>query len=122
MKTSLWIVVVAVSGIVGFLVGYSVSSSTGTRSVEKAQAYEEEKVAPHPREAPKEAPSGPASPAGGYATGEAASPMAAPGGPPPGRTAVPKKASAVRSPKKPAGAKATSGGPSQGPASAAGGY
>jgi hypothetical protein len=30
MKSSLWIVIVLVTGIVGFLVGYSVSSSTGT--------------------------------------------------------------------------------------------
>jgi hypothetical protein len=29
MKSSLWIVIVLVTGIVGFLVGYSVSSSTG---------------------------------------------------------------------------------------------
>jgi hypothetical protein len=30
MKSSLWIVIVLVTGIVGFLVGYSVSSSTAT--------------------------------------------------------------------------------------------
>jgi len=119
MKTSLWIVVVVVSGIVGFLTGYSISSSTGTRSIEKAQAAQEEKVAPHPPEAP----SGSGSPAGGYAASEPASPVAAPGAPAPGKTADPKKASAVRSPKKPAGTKAASGGPSQDAgASPAGGY
>jgi len=32
MKTSLWIVVVLVTGIVGFLVGYSVSSFTGAKA------------------------------------------------------------------------------------------
>jgi hypothetical protein len=32
MKASLWIVIVLVSGIVGFLIGYSTSASTGNRS------------------------------------------------------------------------------------------
>ena len=36
MKTSLWVVIVLVSGLVGFLIGYSVSSFTGTRTVQKA--------------------------------------------------------------------------------------
>jgi hypothetical protein len=36
MKSSLWFVIVLVTGIVGFLVGYSVSSSTGTGHAAKA--------------------------------------------------------------------------------------
>jgi len=119
MRTSLWIVVVVVSGIVGFLTGYSISSSTGTRGIEKAQAVEQEKVAPHPPEAPV----GAGSPAGGYAASEPESPAAAPAAPPPGKTAGPKKASAVRSPKAPAAPRAASAGPSQdGGTSPAGGY
>ncbi len=42
MKTNLWIVIVMVSGIVGFLVGYSVSSYTGTRKIQNAQVKEAE--------------------------------------------------------------------------------
>ena len=38
MKTSLWMVVVLVAGIVGFLVGYSVSSHTGGRAQEAIEA------------------------------------------------------------------------------------
>jgi hypothetical protein len=119
MKTSLWIVVVVVSGMVGFLTGYSASSSKSPRSIERAQAVEEEKVAPHPPETP----GGQGAPEGGHAAGEPASPVTPPGSPPPEKTAVPKKAAAARSPKKPAGAKAASAGPSQDrPASPAGGY
>lgn len=36
MKTSLWIIVVVVAGLVGFLVGYSSSASTGTRGPQAA--------------------------------------------------------------------------------------
>jgi hypothetical protein len=38
MKTSLWMIIALVSGIVGFLTGYSVSSYTGTRSVAETPA------------------------------------------------------------------------------------
>lgn len=38
MKTSLWVVVVVVVGIVGFLLGYSYSSYSGVRAVNMIQA------------------------------------------------------------------------------------
>lgn len=38
MKTGLWVVIVLVTGIVGFLVGYSVSAYTGVRVIAPAQA------------------------------------------------------------------------------------
>jgi hypothetical protein len=41
MKSSLWFVIVLVTGIVGFLVGYSVSSSTGSGQIAKAAAAKE---------------------------------------------------------------------------------
>lgn len=41
MKSSLWVVVVVVAAIVGFLTGYSVSSSTGTRAIAGGQPKEE---------------------------------------------------------------------------------
>ena len=41
MKSSLWIVVVVVAGLVGFLMGYSVSASTGSRSAEAVRAAQE---------------------------------------------------------------------------------
>jgi hypothetical protein len=40
MKTGLWAVIVLVTGIVGFLVGYGVSSYTGVRSLGEAHASE----------------------------------------------------------------------------------
>jgi hypothetical protein len=64
MKSSLWIVIVLVTGIVGFLVGYSVSSSTGAALVKVKEI------------APKE-----------HAAGYAAEPAAAKGAPAP--TAAP---------------------------------
>ncbi len=55
MKTSLWVVIVLVTGIVGFLVGYSTSSYTGIRNVAGAEAGKAkvEQVA-----APSQAPAG----------------------------------------------------------------
>ncbi|HZY05270.1 MAG TPA: hypothetical protein VFF02_17405 [Anaeromyxobacteraceae bacterium] len=55
MKTSLWIVVVMIAGFVGFLIGYSVSSHTGTRGLETIVATSQKPAAPA------------AAPAGGYA-------------------------------------------------------
>jgi hypothetical protein len=47
MKTGLWVVIVLVTGIVGFLVGYSVSSFTGVRKLGATQhAAETAKAAP----------------------------------------------------------------------------
>lgn len=62
MKTSLWVVVVLVSGIVGFLVGYSTSSYTGMQKIAGAEAGKVEKVA-----APSEAPAGYGAPPPGHA-------------------------------------------------------
>lgn len=92
MKSSLWTVIVVVAGIVGFLVGYTVSAYTGVRPIESAQAAEHgsAKDAAKPAEtagygaekaAPKAAAGyGEAAPAkqaaGGY--GEAPAPKAAP--------------------------------------------
>jgi hypothetical protein len=42
MKRSLWTVFVLVSGLVGFLMGYSVSSYTGVRALDKGHV--EQKV------------------------------------------------------------------------------
>jgi hypothetical protein len=46
MKSSLWIVIVLVTGIVGFLVGYSVSSSTGVAHAGTAKAAKPAATAP----------------------------------------------------------------------------
>ncbi len=42
MKNSLWVVVVVVVGIVGFLLGYSFSSYTGVKAINQVQAAEGE--------------------------------------------------------------------------------
>ncbi len=64
MKTSLWVVVALVTGIVGFLVGYSTSSYTGMRKIASAEAGKAkvEKVA-----APSETPAGYGAPPPGHA-------------------------------------------------------
>ena len=41
MKSSLWMVIALVSGVVGFLTGYSVSSYTGLRGGQDAAGREE---------------------------------------------------------------------------------
>ncbi len=38
MKSSLWIVIVVVVGVVGYLLGYSVSGYTGSKNAPQAQA------------------------------------------------------------------------------------
>jgi hypothetical protein len=53
MKTGLWVVIVLVTGIVGFLVGYSVSSYTGNRRLDAPHATETAKAAPAPAAAAK---------------------------------------------------------------------
>jgi hypothetical protein len=70
MKTGLWVVIVLVTGIVGFLVGYSVSSYTGLRKLGASQAAETAKAAPSPAAAEKP------TAAAGY--GGTAAPAAAP--------------------------------------------
>jgi len=67
MKNSLWIIIALVTGIVGFLMGYSVSSYTGTRSVAEMAAH----GAP-----PAAADSGPAQPVGHGGSEEQAKPVA----------------------------------------------
>jgi hypothetical protein len=68
MKSSLWMIIALVTGIVGFLVGYSVSGFTGSRA---AQTVAHGGPAPHD-DAPAARPTGvPAAPeprtaAGGY--------------------------------------------------------
>jgi hypothetical protein len=57
MRTSLWVVIALVSGLVGFLMGYSVSSYTGIRSLEKDQEMAE-KDAPATEEKDGGQPSG----------------------------------------------------------------
>ena len=121
MKTSLWVVIAAVSGIVGFLMGYSVSSYTGVRAMEKLQAEEDlGKTAA----APPSAPGG--TEAGAVATTATAAEQPAPA--PDAAPAVPAKAggpaaTAPAAPKKPAKPAATSGQaePAKKPAST-GGY
>jgi hypothetical protein len=62
MKTSLWIVVVLVAGIVGFLLGYSTSSSTGARAAASIHGPGSAAAAPavpaaqHAEPAPPQAP------------------------------------------------------------------
>jgi hypothetical protein len=46
MRTSLWVVIALVSGLVGFLMGYSVSAYTGNRSLEKLQEMAEKDARP----------------------------------------------------------------------------
>ncbi len=74
MKSGLWVVIVLVTGIVGFLVGYSVSAYTGTRKLAEAQASE---GPAHPAAPAKQA-AAPAAPASGYG-GTAPQPAAAGG-------------------------------------------
>jgi hypothetical protein len=92
MKTSLWVVVVMVSTLVGFLMGYSVSSYTGMRSLQKV---EEERLA-----------------AGARAAERAAAPAPAPVAPAPGTPEKPAAAAPAPaiSPAKPAAPKAEGGG------------
>lgn len=73
MKTSLWVVVVLVTGIVGFLIGYSVSAYTGTRSIAGGGA--EQAGAPHSQQ-----PAGHAAEAGGYGGGPTVPTTASGGG------------------------------------------
>jgi len=67
MKSGLWVVIVVVTGMVGFLVGYSVSSHTGARRIGEPQASVPAKPAGHA-----------AAPASGYGGG-AQQPAAAAG-------------------------------------------
>jgi hypothetical protein len=96
MKTSLWIVVVLLAGIVGFLVGYSVSSRTGTRSLQKVEAAGEKAAAQ-----PPQAPATPAPLAGAVAE-KSAAPSAAYGSASPQKPAAPAAAYGSASPQKPA--------------------
>ncbi len=66
MKSSLWIIIALVTGIVGFLMGYSVSAFTGSRRAEEIAAH----GAPRPHDAAPAAAGAPAAQrpdAGGYA-------------------------------------------------------
>ncbi len=67
MKNSLWIVIVIVVGIVGFLMGYSVSAYTGFKHVGQGQAAAAETTA-----APAEHGSQHPAAAGGYGAQPAA--------------------------------------------------
>lgn len=95
MKPSLWIVIVVVTGIVGFLVGYSVSAYTGDKQAAELQAMQGKGARPA---AP--APHGEAAPAGyGAAAPAPAAPAgygapAAPGAPAGYGAAVPAAATA----------------------------
>jgi hypothetical protein len=73
MKSGLWVVIVLVTGIVGFLFGYSVSAYTGVRKLSEAQASESPAHA-----APSKQAAAPAAPASGYG-GTAPQPAAAGG-------------------------------------------
>lgn len=73
MKTSLWIVIVLVSWIVGFLMGYSVSSYTGKRNIGEAQVKEQKAGSQ-----PAEAAGGYGADSGGYAAERKSAPKAAP--------------------------------------------
>ena len=66
MKNSVWIVIALVTGIVGFLMGYSVSSFTGTRRAAEVARAAPAAAAPAPAQKAD---------AGGYG---AAAPSAAP--------------------------------------------
>jgi hypothetical protein len=55
MKTGLWAVIVLVTGIVGFLVGYGVSGYTGVRKLAEAQASEAARPATAPAAAQRPA-------------------------------------------------------------------
>lgn len=70
MKSSLWFVIVLVTGIVGFLVGYSVSSSTGTGHAAAAGG------AAHQAEGAPGYGAQPAAATGGYGGQPAAAPAA----------------------------------------------
>jgi hypothetical protein len=76
MKTNLWIVIVVVSGMVGFLMGYSISSFTGVRHLQSAQAKEDAR-----QEKPGgAAPASPAPAAAAYGAQKPVSPPAEAGG------------------------------------------
>jgi hypothetical protein len=80
MKTSLWVIIALVTGIVGFLMGYSISSTTGVRSLQAAHAGPPS--ARRPADAPGAAGAGSASegPAG-YGSSQAAPAAPASGAP-----------------------------------------
>lgn len=80
MKSSLWIVVVVVSGLVGFLLGYSVSGSTGSRGAEAVRAAQERghAAASAPAAAGQETAAGYAAPQAKAGAQEAAAGYAAP--------------------------------------------
>jgi hypothetical protein len=81
MKTGLWVVIVLVTGIVGFLVGYSVSSYTGVRKLGAPHAAETAKAAPAHAAPAATAGYGGAAPApasAGYGGAPAAAPAAKP--------------------------------------------
>lgn len=61
MRTSLWIVIVVLSGLVGFLMGYSVSSYTSSRSTHHGAGEGVKAVAP-----PSGASAGYGAASGGY--------------------------------------------------------
>jgi hypothetical protein len=70
MKSSVWIVIALVTGIVGFLMGYGVSSMTGTRRAADAVA----------RSAPAPTAPAPQADAGGYGGAAAPAPKPDAGG------------------------------------------
>jgi hypothetical protein len=81
MKSSLWIVIVLVTGIVGFLVGYSVSSSTGTPARGKDAAHTATPAPAAPAAGYGAEPAAPAKPASpGYGAEPAPAKAASAGG------------------------------------------
>jgi len=109
MKTSLWIVIVIVSGLVGFLMGYSVSSYTGFHTAAKAPGKEVKAA-----DQPSETSAGYGSDSGGYAVEKPASPKASPRGPAVEKSAGYGSDSGGYSAEKPATPKATRRGSSTG--------
>jgi hypothetical protein len=75
MRTSLWIVIALVTGIVGFLTGYSVSSYSGIQSIEATQAREDRERQLRGR--PSDTAPGYGTEAAGYGAAEPASPTTA---------------------------------------------
>ncbi len=80
MRTNLWIVIVVVSTIVGFLLGYSVSSYTGVKSAQAIHAPDAQKAEPSKAASaayPSQAKPEEAKPAAGYGAPAAPAPGAA---------------------------------------------
>jgi hypothetical protein len=80
MKSSLWIVIVLVTGIVGFLVGYSVSSSTGGMPVKAKEAAHKEQAAGYAAEPAAAKGAAAPAPAAGYGAQPAAAKAVSTGG------------------------------------------